>query len=146
MWTGPPGTGKTFVSHLLIQQTLEQGGTVLIRTARDLFGDNVDIGTFHAASGDGRDPYSLVLVDETFLLSEALCANLNSLHHAVAKVPCVVLAARQPWRPTSVREPVVAKDNIHKHTAERPNLPAAHWRHRTHQAREQVACEQTNSP
>ena len=39
--------------------------------------------------------YSLVLIDECFLLSEALFAHLNRLHTAVQRVPCVVLAGGQ---------------------------------------------------
>ena len=106
---GPPGTGKSFVQHLLVKKTLAQGGKVLYTfltanhasRAREVFGDAIDIDTFHGALGDGSDKfakpevlqfYSLVMVDECFLLDEKLFLHLNDLYTACGKVPCVVLA------------------------------------------------------
>eukprot|EP00973_Karenia_brevis_P010985 1488248-Karenia_brevis.AAC.1 len=60
---GPPGTGKTFVQRLLIENILEEGGRPLLvfltangaSRAREVFGDLIDIDTFHGALGDGKD-------------------------------------------------------------------------------------------
>ncbi|CAK0789070.1 unnamed protein product, partial [Prorocentrum cordatum] len=106
---GPPGTGKSFVQHLLVRRTLERGGRVLYTfltanhaaRARQTFGDAVDIDTFHGALGDGSDPchargvlelYALVMVDECFLLQEKLFLHLRRLYIAADMVPCVMLA------------------------------------------------------
>lgn len=107
---GPPGTGKSFVQHTLVREALASGGKVLYvfltanhsARARETFGDAVDIDTFHGALGDGTDPYgttgevlalyTLVMVDECFLLSEALFNHLARLWIAADRVPCLVLA------------------------------------------------------
>ena len=106
---GPPGTGKSFVQHLLIRRTLENCGRVLYTfltahhadRARETFGEAVDIDTFHGALGDGSDPYyarnvlqmyALVMVDECFLLQEGLFHHLRNLYLAADKVPCILLA------------------------------------------------------
>ena len=94
---GPPGTGKTFVQHQLVRRTLAAGGKVLYvhvtanaaSRAKEVFGDAVDVDTFHAALGDGSDGfandqvlafYALVLVDECFQMSTYLYQHLINLH------------------------------------------------------------------
>ena len=109
MIDGPPGTGKTFVQHLLIEYALEQGGRVLLALPnaqlasrqREKFKDRVDIDTCHAAFGDGTDgiprdqamlPYSLVLVDEIYQLNQDMFRHINDLHKACERVAALVLA------------------------------------------------------
>ena len=106
---GEIGTGKTFVQHQIIKQTLAAGGKMLylFLTAqlasrqREIFGDTIDIDTFHATLGDGSDGYasppalagySLVLIDECYHLTERLFRHFNETHRACDRVPAAVLA------------------------------------------------------
>ena len=106
---GPPGTGKTFLQHYLIRETLNRGGRVLylLLTAqlasrmREKFGKTIDVDTFHAVLGDGSDgvvnpaalfPYSLVLIDECYHMNGRLFAHFNRAWKACDRVPAAVLA------------------------------------------------------
>ena len=68
--------------------------------AREVFGDTIDVDTFHAALGDGNEyvcndaalvTYPLVCIDECFQLNEDLYEHFCRIHDSAQRICCLLL-------------------------------------------------------